>query len=241
MLPRPPFGRARSAIGLKAARGVEVIAGPDHAYGGGGGLAVVAAQVVADGVDEPLRLRAGRARAARGGRPSPVRLTAKSRYQRVICSVLASSSCARRRPVAVRRRPSRSPQVEHGVAGEAQADDTGDQAGDLGERDGLGAALGEIAAERVVEASRGRRGAQPPRRPAPARRARPRRSARCRSGRRPRGSRRCRRRPPPAPCRARRRRRAARTAARPRGSPRRRARRPRSAPARSAIPRARGC
>ena len=39
--------------GLQAAGGVEVIAGPDHAHGGGGGLAVRAAQVVADGVDEP--------------------------------------------------------------------------------------------------------------------------------------------------------------------------------------------
>jgi hypothetical protein len=39
---------------LEAAGGVEVVAGPDHPHGGGGGLAVFAAEVVADGGEEPL-------------------------------------------------------------------------------------------------------------------------------------------------------------------------------------------
>jgi cytochrome c oxidase subunit 3 len=41
-------------IALQTARRVEVVAGPDHAHCGCGGLAVVAAQVIADGVDEAL-------------------------------------------------------------------------------------------------------------------------------------------------------------------------------------------
>ena len=63
----------------------------------------------------------------------------------------------RARPVGGGRRA--APQVEHGVAGQPQADDAGDQARHLGQRDRLRPALGQVAAERVVEPPRRRRGA----------------------------------------------------------------------------------
>ena len=48
------------------------------------------------------------------------------------------------------------PEVQHGVGREPQTGHPGDQRSDLGERDGLRAALGEVAAEGVIEASRRR-------------------------------------------------------------------------------------
>ena len=53
------------------------------------------------------------------------------------------------------------PQVEDRVGGQADADDTGDQARHLGQRGRLGAALGEVAPEGVVEPAR--RGGRAPR------------------------------------------------------------------------------
>ena len=51
------------------------------------------------------------------------------------------------------------PDVEHGVAGQPQADHAREQRRHLGEWHRLGAALGQVGAERVVEATRGRGGA----------------------------------------------------------------------------------
>ena len=201
--------------GLQPARGVEVVAGPDHPHGGGGGLAV--------------RRRAGRGgRRRRAGRRRPGRAVSGSgtgaRAGEAGGEVARTSrSSARCWPAAPRgRRRGRPPAASSRCHRSSTAsparrrpDDAGDEAGDLGERDRLGAALGEVAAEGVVEPARGRRGAQ--------RLVGSARAAGACDGvaaphaelaRRRRGSSRCRRRPRPAPGRARRRRRAARTAGR---------------------------
>ena len=85
------------------------------------------------------------------------RLAAKSPYQPVTASAAASSSSAGRLAVAGRATVA-VPQVEHGIAGQPQADDAGDEARHLGQRHRLGATLGQVAAEGVVEPPRGRRG-----------------------------------------------------------------------------------
>ena len=64
------------------------------------------------------------------------------------------SSARAARAIALRLAVVALPQVEHRVGGRRSAGDAGDEAGHLGQRHGLGAALGEVAAERVVEPPR---------------------------------------------------------------------------------------
>ena len=68
-----------------------------------------------------------------------------------ISSPAFASSSRRAAPRSPAWRVVALPQVEHGVGGEAQAGDAGDEAGHVGQRDRLGAALGQVAAEGVVE------------------------------------------------------------------------------------------
>ena len=126
-----------------------MVAGPDHAHRGRGRLAAAVAEVATDRIGEVgagqdvrvLRLRRlGLAHEAGGEVAVPAGDRIGGREQ----------PSAGRLPVAGRATVA-VPQVEHGIAGQAQADDAGDEARHLGQRNRLGATLGQIAAEGVVE------------------------------------------------------------------------------------------
>ena len=116
--------------------------------------------------------RAGRAApprpaGRRPGRPAPAgRAPARHRqaggsssYQPTTSEAFVISSC-RAADRSVRRSAVVAlPQVEHRVGGEPEPGDAGDQAGHVRQRHRLGAALGEVAAERVVQPARRGRGA----------------------------------------------------------------------------------
>ena len=92
-----------------------------------------------------------------GTAPWPTRLSAKRAYQPRTMSEPDSSS----RRAAARSPPSAaspSHSCEHGVAGEAQPHHAGDERRHLRHRQRLGAALGQVAAEGVVEPAGRRRG-----------------------------------------------------------------------------------
>ena len=143
---------------LQPARGVEVVAGPDHPHGGRAGPAVVAVQVAAHGVDQAPVGDAGRARAARAAAGWRRCSRRDPSYHRLTRSLDCSSS-----PRAAERSPTATPSSRCHRSSTASAarrrpPTPATRLVISASGDGLGAALGEVAAEGVVEtARRGRR------------------------------------------------------------------------------------
>ena len=127
-----------------------MLSGPDHSHRGRAGRAIFAAQVVADGLDEAAVGRLVVAeRLAR--LPAPDQVVGQIVIPLSHAPGSAEDLAAGSAPVAGLLAFVALPQIHDGISGQAKGRDSRDQPGHLGQRDGLGAALGQVRAERVIQ------------------------------------------------------------------------------------------